>query len=188
MVTSLIPSRCSGRDKLVAEGLFTLKESPGPGFCCVRGCRLKHIPKRRGGNLLLCARHYQQRWRWLNPKQSAYRALKDHAAARKIAFTLTFDYFCGLTDAYGYWDAPADDFASQPSIDRVDCRLGYAPGNVRIISVSANAAKSHREKFLSPAAQAGLARKRARLQENLAHIDREFGREDRWLDDGGDPF
>lgn len=190
MVNFLTPVRPTGREKLEAEGLFTLKQTPGPGMCCVIGCRMKHVPKRRGGNLLLCSRHYQQRWRWLNPKQAVYRALKDHATARGITFTLSYDYFLGLTDAFGYWTFEATEFAAQPSIDRVDCRKGYEPGNIRVVTVSENSVKSNRERFLSPEAQVGLAKKRARMQEKLDRINEEFGRADQWLDteDDSEPF
>lgn len=150
-----------GREKLEAEGMFPLKSEPGPGMCCVKGCRKKHVPEYRGGKLHLCARHYQARWRKLNPKQAAYRALKDHAAARKIGFSLSFDAFLEMTDAAGYWTRSSENWGDVLSIDRIDPVQGYTENNVRVITLSENVAKGNRERFLPEHVQSILARKRA---------------------------
>lgn len=165
------PPRLTGRAKLEAEGLFTLKKQPGDGMCCVQGCRNRSAPRRKVGATQLCDRHWQQRWRMLNPKRSAYTALRDHAKARGIEFTLTYDYFLGLTDAYGYFEHQADSHGDVLSIDRVDATRGYLPGNVRIVTVSENALKGNRERFLPEHVQAVLDRKRARMTERTEGPD-----------------
>jgi len=157
----------SHRDRHLAEGFFTLKREPGPGMCMVTRCRNDHGK----GKFSLCHKHYQHRWRMLNPKQSAFAALRDHAKGRGIEFSLTFDYFQGMCDAYAMFDHNAETFGEYPSIDRVDSTIGYRPGNLRIITVSQNAEKSAREKFLPAAVQEILARKRAKAKNNPLLIE-----------------
>jgi hypothetical protein len=183
MHVSLLPLR--GRTKLEVEGMFRLKNDPGPGLCVVFGCRKRHVPEARGGKLHLCARHYQYRWRKLNPKQAAFASLRDHAAARKIPFTLTFAHFIEVTTAAGYWEQGENEFKDCLSIDRIRAGLGYEVGNIQVLTVSQNAAKSHREAFLSPEVQAILAKRRGETATPW-HMDE--GRH--WLDDpeDADPF
>jgi hypothetical protein len=183
MVNFLVPIRLTGRDKLLAEAMFTLKENPGPGLCVVLGCRKKHVPETRGGKLHLCCRHYQERWRRQNPKQAAFATLRDHARGRRIKFTLTFAHFVEITTAAGYWNQSSDNFANCLSIDRIRAGMGYEDGNVQVITVSENSAKSHRESYLSPEVQAILARRRGEPQEAW-HMDE--GKH--WLDDDSEPF
>jgi hypothetical protein len=158
MVTSLIPPRLTGRDKLLSEGMFRLKEKPGPGMCCVHGCRDKVKPRYPG--LGLCQKHYMQRWRQQSPRQAAYHTLKMHAKQRGLEFNISFDYFRCLMDLAGHLHPSPDGFKNQPSVDRVDAAKGYVEGNLTIVSVSENAAKSHREKYLPAHVQAMIARKR----------------------------
>lgn len=164
----------TGRAKLESENIFELKLCPGPGLCIVKNCRHKCVKKRWGGNLCLCAKHRQQRWRAKNPKQAAYRALKDHAAARGIPFSLSVEYFMGLTDAVGFWDHGAESRGQTLTLDRIVSSVGYHPGNVRIITVDVNQVKGNKERHLSPQVQAILAKKRARMQAHLDHIDKSF--------------
>jgi hypothetical protein len=138
-----------------AEGFFTLKKSPGAGFCCVNGCRRQSAKHKQG----LCHTHSQHRWRMKSPKRSAFTALRDHAVARGLKFTITYDYFLGLTDALGYWSGDG-----VPTIDRIKVERGYEFGNLTVISMSENVAKGNRERHLPAAVQAILERKRARAQ------------------------
>ena len=167
------PTYTKHRERHLREGLFTLKVTPGEGMCMVTRCRNEgHAHK-----FSLCHRHYQHRWRMLNPKQSTYAALRDHAAQRGIEFKLDYSYFLGLMDAYAYFDHSAESFGEHPSLDRIDATRGYVHGNLRIITVSENCRKAAREKFLPAHVQAIIDRKRARAKEN-PHLAAEVGVED----------
>ena len=181
MIQSLLPLR--GRTKLEVEGMFRLKDNPGPGLCVVFGCRKRHIPEARGGKLHLCCRHYQERWRRKNPRQAAFATLRDHASGRKIKFTLTFSHFIEVTTAAGFWDQEADDFGGCLSIDRIRAGMGYEDGNIQVLTVSENSAKSHRESYLSEEVQGILARRRGETAEAWQMDEGKH-----WLDDAGDPF
>jgi hypothetical protein len=133
----------------------------------VKGCR-KDGHRHKFG---LCFAHYQYRWRMLNPKQSAFAMLRDHAKQRGIEFRLSYDYFLGLCDAYSYFDHSAESFGEFPSIDRIDATKGYLQGNVRVVTVSQNCRKAAKERFLPAHVQAILDRKRARAKEHPALAD-----------------
>lgn len=158
------------RTRHETEGLFVLKAKPGEGFCMVRGCRKEGHSHKFG----LCHGHYQYRWRMLNKKQSAYATLRDHAKQRGIKFTISYDYFLGLTDCAAFWQPSPENFADHVSIDRVDASRGYEPGNLRVISVSENSFKANRERYLPSHVQAILDRKRARV--------------DAWTEESNCPF
>ena len=161
------------RERHETEGLFTLKITPGAGLCMVRGCRKTHAPGRVG----LCHAHYQFRWRSRNRKQSAYATLRDHAIARGLAFTVSYDYFLGMLDCIGFWDHEAETRGEWLTLDRVDATLGYEPGNLRVISSPQNTVKSNRERHLPEHVQSVLARKRATAKEHPA-LSEERGVED----------
>lgn len=176
--------RLTGRDKLISEGLFDLKDNPGTGLCCVRGCR--HKFRLSHPSLRLCHRHYQERWRSRNPKQAAFRALKDHAVARRIPFTLTLQTFLRITEAAGYWSQDPASHGDRLSIDRIDVTLGYADDNVQVLTVSENVIKGNRERFLSPEVQAIIARRRGVPDTTWSMAG---PTESSWLDEeSGDPF
>ena len=142
------------RARHLAEGIFELKDRPGVGLCGVKGCRKECKPKKAG----LCHKHHQHRWRMRSPKKSAYAILRDHAKARGLAFTISYDYWQGLTDALGYWSGDG-----VPTIDRVRAERGYEPGNLTVVSLSENVAKGNVERFLPAVVQAILERKRKRV-------------------------
>lgn len=146
----------------IEEGIFELKKKPGHGLCPVKGCRNDLHPRKAG----LCHRHFQHRWRLRDPKRSAYTLLRDHAKGRGLEFTLSYEYFLGLTDAVAYWDHAAESRGECLSLDRIDATRGYVPGNLRVITISENAAKGARERFLPEVVQSILARKRTRAKEN----------------------
>lgn len=153
------------RERIGDEGLFTLKKTPGPGLCCVKGCRKEARSSRKKlGDLWFCARHWQQRWRANNPKKSAYRALKDHAKARGIEFRLTPDYFFGLWECVIHFDLEAESRGDCVSIDRRKAHMGYVPGNVRVVTISENCRKGALEKFLPEVVQDMLRRKREKAR------------------------
>jgi len=180
MVAFANTPRLTGRDKLVAESMFILKKTAGPGLCLVAGCKKKHVDRKRCGGILLCARHYQQRWRAQNPKIAAFRALKDHARSRRIPFTLTFARFKEITDESGYWDQQPETDADRLSVDRIDIAGPYSDDNVRIITKGANSAAGNRERWLPDTVKAILARRRGEQPKEAWHM--RGAREDSWLE------
>ena len=153
------------RERIESEGLFKLKKHPEEGTCCVSRCSKGADNRRKKvGNCWFCDKHWQFRWRNRDKKMATYRMLVDHAKQRGLVVEFSYEYFKGLTDAFGYWQHEAGTRAEHLSIDRVDPRLPYREGNVRIITVSENSVKSHREAFLSPEVREHVLRRRARLQ------------------------
>lgn len=150
----------TNRQRHLSEGLFTLKQKPGAGLCVVKGCR-KEAQSRK---LSLCHCHFQHRWRMKSPKRSAYSTLRDHAKARGLTFTISYDYFLGVTDALGYWSGEG-----VPTIDRVKPEKGYEPGNITVISLSENVTKGNRERHLPASVQAILERKRVRMSGDVVN-------------------
>ena len=152
-----------------AEGLFTLKQRPGEGLCVVKGCCNRHGRKKAG----LCDKHHQSRWRMKSPKRSAYAALRDHAKARRIEFSLSPEYLDGMLDVIAYWDHEAETRGDALSIDRIDPTKGYIRGNVRVITISQNVAEGNRARFLPEYVQHILERKRERAKASLGFPERE---------------
>lgn len=153
---------------LHAEGLFEFKKSPAPDKCCVKNCREEAgNKKKKVKDHWFCHRHWQTRYRWKNPKNDAYRRLKDHSKGRNLDFTITLDYFLGMMDCAAAWDREAESRGDIVTIDRINAALGYVPGNIRVISLSLNAAKGNRERHLPDVVQALLQRKRERFNEKF---------------------
>ena len=111
--------------------------------------------------------HYQQKWRTNNPKQYAFRNLKDSALRRNLEFNLSFDYFRGLADGMQYFDRVCEQRGEVATIDRVDASKGYIEGNVQVISLSENVVKGNKERYLPEYVQALMERRRLEELESL---------------------
>lgn len=174
-----------GRALLESEALFKLKAKPGEGMCPVALCKGR---SRTGTHACagLCARHYQARWRALNPKKSVFATLRDHARERKIPFTICERYLAGLTDGFCFYSHSAATPGERLSIDRVRAHLGYVPGNCTIVTVSFNSWKSNRERYLPEHIQAVLERKRELVQEKLMEQSRRMA--GKFADEEACPF
>ena len=146
--------------RLLEEGFFKYKKRNPQDCCWVKGCN-----KKRKGKTPLCHRHYQQRWRGLNPKKSAYATLRDHAKARRLPFTITLEYWEGLVDGLCFFNHESDEVMT---IDRVDATKGYEKGNLRVVTMSVNVAKGNRERYLPEHVQSMVERKR---QEKLSEYE-----------------
>lgn len=145
-----------------ASGFYVAtKGCKGLHLCPVFGCR-----HRRNGHKTLCAKHYMRWWRHCNPEKASYATLRDHAKGRRLAFTISFDYWLGLTDAFAYFEQSADCRGDVLSIDRREASKGYEPGNLRVVSISINSAKGNRERYLPENVQALLERKRLSVIED----------------------
>ena len=156
------------RIRILDEGLFDLKKKTIEGSCCVKHCRNPAKNRRKKvGDCWFCDRCWQRRWRNNNPKKSAYRSLKDHAAGRRIEFKLDYYYFLGVMDAAASWDFEAESRGDMVSIDRIDASKGYVHGNIRVVTVSENVAKGNRERYLPDVVQDILRRKREEFLEEI---------------------
>jgi hypothetical protein len=145
-------------------GFFEFKKKASKGMCWV-----KHCTNEQRGDRSICSKHNMQHWRSKKKGSSAFHALRNHAKARKVEFTITRDYFQGLVDAFGMFDNP--DPTDVPTIDRVRAHEGYIPGNLRVISKSLNAAKGNRERRLPEHIQDMLRREREKIQsDNAEHL------------------
>lgn len=151
----------SAEQRLREEGFFEYAKRRVKSRCMVKWCS-----KRTKDGGLLCHRHYQERWRNQNPEKSSFSTLRDHARGRGIRFTISLDYWKGLTDAFCYFDPPEGEVVS---IDRVDPARGYEPGNLRVISLSLNVAKGNRERYLPEHVQERLQRQRGAVRDEYAH-------------------
>lgn len=160
-------------------------------MCPVKGCRNGQGKGKAG----LCDKHHQFRFRMKHKKPNAYALLRDSAARRGLAFTISYDYFLGLLDGGAYHLAGAcregDRGAGachgdMSTIDRVDPTRGYEPGNLRVVNHSENVAKGNRERHLDPVVRALIARKLARAEAKLGITCGEGDGEDDGEDHGED--
>lgn len=72
--------------------------------------------------------------------KSAYRALKDHAKARGIQFTITFKYFERFAIVTKYL-CKTGNTGDSLTVDRRDNLQGYVPGNIQPMTRSKNSEK-----------------------------------------------
>lgn len=76
-----------------------------------------------------------------------YNLLKSNAKKRKKKFTISFCYFRLWCIFYNYMELKGKTGKSA-SIDRDDPRKGYEIGNMKILSLSDNTSKMHKDKHL----------------------------------------
>ncbi len=163
---------------MLTEGFFEFKKSAGSGVCWVRGCSRKSRDDR-----CLCHMHEMRRWRAKNGRTADWCTLRDHARGRKLEFSITLDYWRGVTDAFGFYVTREDEVLT---VDRVDPTKGYVEGNIRIVTISLNSFKSNRERYLPEHVQHMLERRREELQEEN---ERYLSLDPKYDDDGEElPF
>lgn len=166
---------------LLTEGFFEFKKSAGEGLCWVKGCS-----KPSKNDRCLCHMHEMRRWRAKAKRTADYCTLRDHAKARGIAFDISPEYWKGLTDAFGFYTAREDEVLT---IDRVDATRGYVEGNLRVVTMSVNASKSHRERYLPEHVQHMLDRRRRQMQEeNEKFLNMDHAEEPQEWDDQDLPY
>lgn len=86
---------------------------------------------------------YRILYRLADPIRYAYQTTKDNAKRRGHGFTLTLLYFRTWCEENNYIELKGR-FAHNMSIDRIVPELGYADGNIQILSVSENVIKQRR--------------------------------------------
>jgi len=165
-MSSQKPPRIS--EDLIESGLFSFVRKPQFGVCPVNFCTNNSAPGGRYSGL--CWKHFKRFNRKRHYRRDAYNDLKQNAKKRGIKFTITLEYFLGLTDAFCFWDMgeAAVDRGDILTIDRADACKGYEPGNLSILTQSENTAKGNRERFLPQHVQAMLQRDREKKQAELA--------------------
>ena len=94
-----------------------------------------------------CSKCRSKRWRTNNPLRYAYKNLSSSAKKRKIPFTITIEHFRELCDKSDYLTHRGNG-ADSLHIDRKDPLKGYVPGNLEVLTCSANVAKGNRERRL----------------------------------------
>lgn len=91
-----------------------------------------------------------------NPMRYAYDVLKMNAKRRGKDFTISFDYFKRFAILTNYVAGKGRNKLSF-SVDRVDNRKGYVPGNLQMLTVSDNSRKAHRTTILNYDYETGFA-------------------------------
>lgn len=117
-------------------------------ICVVKHCRRK---KKRAGKSVngkqyynsRCAMHIQQEYVKNNPERAVYHHLAKSARKRKkpILFTLTFEWFEKWIKTTNYM-RDRGPYAGDATIDRIIPALGYADGNLQVITRAHNSAKT----------------------------------------------
>lgn len=124
---------------VLPEDFFTLIEGKG-SLCAVAYCRRRRVKGRR-----ICHKCRMVKWRAANPMRSAYCTLRDHAKARKLSFTISFDQYRELCSTTGYLDKKGNKVGCL-HLDRIDPTLGYDYDNIQVLSCSENTAKGNQER------------------------------------------
>jgi len=126
---------------LLEEAFFKYVLNPKPGVCPVRGCTQASHQNRS-----LCARHNMQRWRAQHPDTAGFHTLRTHARARDLAFTITFEEYCEAIAAFRS-TGPELRNGDRISVDRIDPRRGYVPGNIQAMTLRENVIKGLRFRY-----------------------------------------
>ncbi len=132
-----------------------IKKKPRPGCCHIYGCR-NSAPRERQQ---LCQKHSMRLWRSEKPLAAFFSQIKDRARRKKINFTITFEYFCEQVAETGYAEQRGRS-AHNLHLDRKEATLGYIPGNLQILTATANCTKG---------ATTDKARRRAYVEAKIGH-------------------
>lgn len=103
-------------------------------------CKLPFCRRPREKHKHICAKHKHERQKQLNPIAYQYQVLKSSAKRRGIAFSLTKDYFESFCETNDYIRLKGI-YSECMTIDRINPDLGYANGNIQMITNYANQKK-----------------------------------------------
>ncbi len=107
--------------------------------CYTKYCRREARP---GGKL--CPSCARQRLKENNPIYYTYQTTKDNAKRRGKRFVITLDEFAEFCTNTGYLELKGKD-ADSASIDCIIDEIGYAAGNIRVLSLRDNTLKRWRK-------------------------------------------
>lgn len=119
-------------------------------------CTTKYCTRKARKGRKICVTCKSRKYRQANPVRAAYNALKSNAKRRGKTFTLTFDQFaqfCRETEYIAGKGRRATSF----TIDRRDNDEGYTLENIRVLTLSENAAKGKGRKMLTYDWETGYA-------------------------------
>lgn len=123
--------------------MIRLKQTLRPGVC--RAYRCTAAPRNiatHPTSTQLCGSCYKAQWRAQNPERAAFGTQRDHARARHIPFTLTFEQWWVVVETTGYMDGRGR-LRHCLHVDRLDPSKGYEVGNIRVITAAENTAKDN---------------------------------------------
>ena len=110
--------------------------------CAMKGCRRPcGIQKGRRTPYRYCFRHRSQLAKEKNPTRYYYNIFKQHAKRRKVEFRIPFEFYAKLVEQSGWTEEKRGRTLMDYSIDRIDTNGIYEPSNVRVCTISENAAK-----------------------------------------------
>jgi hypothetical protein len=130
------------------EPHFEFKKTRRTGCCPVRFCRRKSRAQsagRKPSMHRLCSTHCNRAWRLNHPVADAYRNSRHHAKQRGIVWSLTLEQFIEFVEGNSYIDGKGCQKHSL-HIDRKDATLGYAVGNLQVLTCTDNVAKGNQER------------------------------------------
>lgn len=105
-----------------------------------RKCTTKRCTNRARAGGKTCDKCRMRKYRENNPVRSAYQTLKDHAAARNVEFSISFEYFTRFVKKYKYIQNKGLSKDSY-TVERIDPRIGYVEGNLKVLTRSENSRK-----------------------------------------------
>lgn len=105
-------------------------------------CKIPYCRNRVKGNRI-CNTCASRKKRNKHPMRYAYDVLKMNAKRRGKRFTISFEYFKRFAIETNYLAGKGRKKLSY-SVDRINNRLGYIPGNLQLLTLSDNSKKAHR--------------------------------------------
>jgi len=102
------------------------------GRCLTPFCRRKARHLRH-----FCCTCQDRKWRAAHPMRYLLKNLRNHAKARGITFTVTFDQWVEFCLKTGYHEAVGVEPGSA-TVDRIDPRFGYHADNIRVLTHAEN--------------------------------------------------
>lgn len=123
--------------------MIRLKQTLRPGVC--RAYRCTAAPRNiatHPTSTQLCGSCYKAQWRAANPERAAFGTQRDHARARRIPFTLTFEQWWAVVEPSGYMGGRGC-LRHQLHVDRLDPSKGYEVGNIRVITCTENVVREN---------------------------------------------
>lgn len=121
---------------MVCSLMPRLKPARAPK-CATAGCRNRAAVRWGNRNCFKCI---QRRKRERDPLKAAFYALRDHARARGIEFSISLCQFTCFAKLSSYVEQKGP-FAHCLTVDRIDNRKGYVPGNIQALTRARNSEK-----------------------------------------------
>jgi hypothetical protein len=108
----------------------------------VTRCKTRYCSNRSHGRQF-CSTCRKRKSRESDPIRTAYVNKKSDAKRRGIEFTITLEYFRKFCYKYKFIKNMGRT-AHSYSVDRINNKLGYIPGNLQVLTVAQNASKGTR--------------------------------------------